>query len=161
MKGTAVAEIRAAIEPTIVALGYELVGCVYVPKPQRSLLRIYIDSPRGIMVADCERVSRQVSAVLDVEDLIAGSYALEVSSPGLDRPLFTKAHYERFKGARVHIQLHVPLDGRRNFTGFLQDVVGEKIVVKVDEEILDFPLDNIAKANLLPELQSKSRGSKS
>lgn len=154
--------IEALIEPTIIGLGYELVGCVFVPQAHHTLLRIYIDSERGITVDDCELVSRQVSALLDVEDPIAGSYSLEVSSPGLRRPLFKKAHFERFKGEKALVQLHIPeTNKQKNFTGILQAVVDENLIMNIEGQEFTFALDNIAKANLLPEIKIQARGKKS
>lgn len=151
--------IEVLIEPAITALGCELWGCLYIPQGQHSLLRIYIDSLNGITADDCERVSRQVSAILDVEDPIKGAYSLEVSSPGLDRPLFNKAQFERFIDARVNLQLHLPINSRRNFSGRLIAVVADDVLIKVDEEEFKIALANIARANVLPEnvLPKKSR----
>lgn len=142
--------LQAIIEPTVVAMGYELLGCLYLPQGRFGILRLYIDSPSGITVDDCEAVSRQVSAVLDVEDPIASHYSLEVSSPGLDRPLFSKAHYERFIGEQVYIRLDVPLENRRNFKGVLRAVEGEDVIVDVDGKAYSIPLNRIVRANLLP-----------
>lgn len=151
--------LRMLIEPTINALGFELWGCLYLPQGKHGLLRIYIESNNGITVDDCERVSRQVSAILDVENPITGSYTLEVSSPGLDRPLFTKEQFERYVGARINIRLHIPANDRRHFSGYLQAVEADSLLVKVDEEEFRIDLANIAKANVLPEnvLPKKSR----
>ena len=102
--------LQNILAPSIEALGYELWGFVYVPQSRYSVLRVYIDSDKGITVSDCERVSRQLSAVLDVEDPLPGAYSLEVSSPGLDRPLFTLAHFERYLGAGVNVRVHVPVE---------------------------------------------------
>ncbi|MCF6231078.1 MAG: ribosome maturation factor RimP, partial [Gammaproteobacteria bacterium] len=107
------------ITPVVEALGYELVGIEYISQGKHSVLRLYIDSEKGIVVDDCAEISHQVSGVLDVEDPIRGVYHLEVSSPGLDRPLFNEEHYERFTGHQVKIQLTAPLNGRRKFQGVL------------------------------------------
>ena len=143
--------VRAVIEPAVTALGYELVGVEYLPQGRHSLLRVYIDSDDGITIDDCEAVSRQVSAVLDVEDPIKGQYTLEVSSPGVERPLFTREHYERFLGERVQIRLQAPLEGRRRFTGTLKALDGGDVVVEVDGEEIPLPLEQIEKAHLAPE----------
>jgi len=147
--------LQALIAPTVTALGYELVGCVYMPQGRHGLLRIYIDSENGIKLEDCEKVSRQISGVLDVEDPIAGTYNLEVSSPGLDRPLFTLQHYQRFIGKTANLKLHTPIEKRRHLKGKLQAVVADKIVIKVDEMEFTVPLANIAKANLLVDTSDK------
>jgi ribosome maturation factor RimP len=144
--------LQALIEPSITALGYELLGCVYLPQGRRGLLRIYIDNAQGINVDDCEKVSRQVSAILDVEDPIAGAYTLEVSSPGLNRPLFKLAHFAKYVGANVNIRLHVPLNNRRQFRGLLQAVVADKVVVRIDEQVFELPFSSIARANVDEEI---------
>jgi ribosome maturation factor RimP len=144
-------QLQAIIEPAVTAMGYELVGVEYIAQGRHSLLRIYIDSEAGITVDDCADVSHQVSAILDVEDVIKGVYSLEVSSPGMDRPLFTVEHFERFAGDQVKVRLRVPLDGRRKFKGTLQGVRDDNVVVEVDGEEYLLPLDDIDKANLVAE----------
>lgn len=139
------------IAPLVSSLGYEFVGLEYLPQGRRSLLRVYIDHPDGIGVEDCERVSHQVSALLDVEDPIHGQYNLEVSSPGLDRPLFTAEHFMRFAGNKVKVRIGVPREGQRNFVGLLKSVVGDSIVIVDDDKELSFSLGEIEKANLIPE----------
>jgi len=151
--------LQELLTPTITAMGYELWGCLYIPQGRHALLRIYIDSENGITVDDCELVSRQVSAVLDVEDPITGAYSLEVSSPGLDRPLFTKAQFNQFVGAKINVRLHLPIENRRHISGYLNSVVGDEIFVKVNEQEFKVALTNIAKAHVLPEnLLSKKDG---
>ncbi|HOB62718.1 MAG TPA: ribosome maturation factor RimP [Candidatus Competibacteraceae bacterium] len=142
--------ILAAVVDT---MGYELVGIEFHPRRGNSLLRIYIDSETGITVDDCQRVSHQVSGVLDVEDPIVGQYVLEVSSPGLDRPLFDTAHFERFAGSEVRIQLRELLDGRRKLIGRLLGMRDGDVVI-VDSETREWriPLGQIEKARLVPEL---------
>ncbi len=144
-----ISALQNLLEPTVTALGYELLGCVYIPQGRQGLLRVYIDNEQGIKVEDCEKVSRQISAVLDVEDPIMSAYALEVSSPGLNRPLFKLAHYQKFIGASVNIRLHVPLEKRRQFRGILQAVEVDKVIIKVDEQLFSLPFAGIARANLL------------
>lgn len=148
------ARLQELIEPVVTALGYELVGVVYVPQGRHSLLRIYIDSASGIALEDCERVSHQVSGVLDVEDPVTGQYQLEVSSPGLDRPLFSVEHFVRFTGRRAKLRLHTPQNGRRNFTGVLTGVRDGQIVIVDDGTEFALPFDNIDKAQLVPEYSS-------
>lgn len=143
--------LQAIIEPSVSALGYELVGVEYLPQGRHSVLRIFVDSEAGITVDDCEKVSRQISAVLDVEDPIKGQYTLEVSSPGLDRPLFTPEHYERFAGHQVKLRLHQPLEGQRKFKGLLQGMDGDEVVVEVEGGELRVLPDEIEKANLIPQ----------
>ena len=118
MKSSAL-KVRDLIEPTVSALDLELWGIEYSVQGKYSVLRIFIESDAGITIDDCEKVSRQVSAILDVEDPIAGEYTLEVSSPGLDRRLVKATHFERFAGERVKVKLKRLVDGRRNFKGRL------------------------------------------
>ncbi len=144
-------KLVAIIEPAIAALGFELVGVEYMPQGRHSLLRIYIDHEDGITVDDCGDVSHQVSAVLDVEDPIRGEYTLEVSSPGMERPLFKLEHYVRFADNLAEIRLHAPLNGRRKFKGRIQGVEGDEVIVDVDGDELRFAIDNIEKAHLIHE----------
>lgn len=145
-------QLNEILEPIVSAMGYEFVGCEFFPQGKHSLLRIYIDKENGVDVDDCARVSRSVSDALDVEEPIKGEYTLEVSSPGLARPLFTIAHFQKFIGAEIHIKLIIPHEKRRNFTGVLQDVRGEDIVLSVDENTFTFAFKQIEKANLVAKL---------
>ncbi len=145
-------ELESLIEPVTAGLGYELVGVEYIPQGRHSLVRVYIDRPDGISVDDCEKISRQVSALLDVEDPIRGQYVLEVSSPGLDRPLFSAQHFVRFAGHKSKIRLRSPLEGRRNFVGVLRGVDEGMVVMEMEEREYRLPLDMIEKANLVPEI---------
>ena len=144
------AELRKLIEPAVTVLGYELVGVEFI-HGKSGLLRIYIDHDDGIGVDDCKAVSYQVSGLLDVEDPIRGHYTLEVSSPGLDRPLFRARDYERFAGHEVKLRLSVPVDGRRRFTGTLVGLRDEQVVVKMEDEELVVPLHEIDQARLVPD----------
>jgi ribosome maturation factor RimP len=112
---------------------------------------MYIDAEDGIGIEDCERVSHQVSGILDVEDVIHGQYSLEVSSPGVDRPLFTPAQFEKFLGHRANIRLSSPQDGRRKFNGVISAVQADQVVLTVDDETVVLPWSRIEKANLVPE----------
>ena len=111
-------------------------------------MRLYIDGPDGVTIDDCERVSRQVSAVLDVEDPLSGEYTLEVSSPGLDRPLFSMEQYARFVGDVISLRLRAPLNGRRKFKGVLEKAEAGVITMTVDSEQLDIPFQQVEKANI-------------
>jgi ribosome maturation factor RimP len=139
------------LEPVIEALGYELVELEFHPQGRGGLLRIYLDREGGIGVDDCERASRQVSSVLDVEDPIPGAYTLEVSSPGLDRPLRKAEDYTRFAGQRAKLELLLPRDGRRRFSGGLRGIDGGEVLIEVDGVIYRLPLADIGKARLIPE----------
>ena len=145
------AQLQALLEPAINVLGYELVGVEYLRQGRQGLLRIYIDSEDGITVDDCGRVSHQVSGILDVEDPIREQYMLEVSSPGLNRPLFTEAHFRRFIGHTVKVRTRTPVEGQRNFKGTLKGVEDGNILVEVEEQEVSLPLSDIEKANLVPE----------
>jgi ribosome maturation factor RimP len=112
-------------------------------------LRIYIDAEQGIAIEDCERVSHQVSGVLDVEEPITSAYTLEVSSPGFDRPLFKAKDFERFAGNGVKITLKIPVDGRRNFTGLIQGMADDNILIEVDGEVYELPINKLSKARLI------------
>lgn len=132
------------------ALGFELVGIEFVRAGKHSTLRVYIDHPDGISVDNCADVSHQVSAVLDVEDPITTEYNLEVSSPGMDRPLFKVEHYQQCVGEVVSVRLRMPLNERRNFKGELLAVEDGNITVKIDGQIYTLAVANIEKGNLVP-----------
>ncbi len=139
------------IEPVIEQMGYELVGTERIRNGKHLILRIYIDKPEGITVDDCAAVSHQVSGVLDVEDPIEAAYDLEVSSPGLDRPIFRAEDFARFAGERAKIKLSVPLARRRNFTGTLLGMQDGKVSVQVDQEVFELEYQHIEKAKLAPQ----------
>ena len=138
------------IAPVAESLGCELWGLDYIARPKSSLLRIYIDKENGIDVKDCERVSRQVSAVMDVEDPIAGEYTLEVSSPGMDRPLFKLEHFAAYAGQNIKLKLRTAFEGRRKFSGLLKGVEDDEVVLQVDQEEYLLPYELIDKANVVP-----------
>src|ERR1700676_4296292 len=144
------------LEPPIEALDYELIDVEFAREGRGGVLRIFIDrradnSSIGVTVDDCARVSAVVSQVLETNDPIKGHYTLEVSSPGFDRILRTRAHFERFMGQRIFAELKLPMDGRRRFAGVLKSLAGDTIVVEVDGKAHSLPLDRIQKARLRPE----------
>ena len=143
--------IQSLVAPVVASLGYELVGVEFLSQGRQGLLRVYIDSEDGVNLDDCSRVSHQLSGVLDVEDVIRGQYQLEVSSPGLDRPLFTEEHFTRFTGHTAKLKLAVPVEGRRKFQGILRGVEDGQVLLEVDAETLSLPLSAIDKANLVPQ----------
>jgi ribosome maturation factor RimP len=146
------ASLTALVESVVEPMGYEAVGVEFVqPGGGAAVLRVYIDQERGITLDDCEIVSRQLSSVLDVDDPIAGQYDLEVSSPGLDRPLFKLADFQRFSGSRAHIRLADKLDGRRRFDGMLTGIDGSNVLIEVDGESMALPFELIDNAHLVPE----------
>jgi ribosome maturation factor RimP len=144
------------LEPPIEALGFELVEVEIAREGRGGVLRVFIDRraedpAAGVTVDDCARVSHAVSEVLEIHDPIKGHYTLEVSSPGFDRILRTRAHFERFVGARIFAELKLPMDGRRRFIGLLKSASSDTIVVEVDGKAYGLPLDRIQKARLRPE----------
>lgn len=155
-KATTIVELLA---PTVEALGLELLGAEYLPTPGSAVLRLYIDRPgadpeaegQGVTIEDCEAVSREVSAQMDVEDPISGHYTLEVSSPGLDRPLFAPEQFARFAGQTAKVGLKLPQDGRRRLQGRIAGVEGDTIAFEVDGQPFTVAFDNIDKARLVPD----------
>jgi ribosome maturation factor RimP len=170
------AEIARLLAPTVQSLGVELLGIEYLPAPGGALVRLYIDKPfeeqhagqasgvpgegadvsddglpESVSIEDCEAVSREVSAQLDVEDPISGNYTLEVSSPGLDRPLFSLAHFKRFAGETAKVTLKLPQEGRRRLTGVIAGVEGDAITFLVDGTPFQASFDNVDKARLVPD----------
>ena len=148
-------EISALLAPTVESLGLALLGIEYLPSPGGALLRLYIDVPQGterqVGIEDCEAVSREVSAQLDVSDPISGNYTLEVSSPGVDRPLFTAAQFARFAGEEAKVTLKLPQEGRRRLTGTIATIDGDDITFLVDGAEFTAAFDNIDKARLVPD----------
>ena len=151
------AQIAALLAPTVESLGVQLLGIEYLPSPGGAVLRLYLDVPeaeaqsRHVTIEDCEAVSREVSAQLDVEDPISGNYTLEVSSPGVDRPLFGAAQFARFAGEKAKVGLKLPQDGRRRLTGTIVSVEGESIVFDVDGQPVTVSAGNVDKARLVPD----------
>ena len=144
-------QLTELLGPVVGNLGYELWELEYVTRPGGGLLRLYIDSPNGISLEDCERVSRAVSAAMDTADPIPGHYTLEVSSPGLDRVLRTRAHFERFAGESVKLELSQPVNGRKRFSGRLLQVTKQGISLEVEGSAMTVPLESIHRARLAPE----------
>ena len=140
------------LEPGITSMGYELVGVEFQSGGKGGgLLRVYIDSEAGITADDCQKVSYQVSGVLDVEDPIPGHYTLEISSPGLDRMLFRKQDFERFAGQLIKLRTAYPIEGQRKFKGRLVGMQGENVVFEQDDMEISLPFDQIEQARLVPE----------
>ncbi len=146
-------DLTELFEPVIRSMGYELVGIEFQGSTQHGTLRVYIDHENGIGVDDCVAISHQISAILDVEEPIQQAYDLEVSSPGINRPLFKAQDYEQYSGHSAKIKMAVPLNGRRNFKGVLQGVKDSRSVqIMVGDEGYDLPISDIAKANLVDEI---------
>ncbi|TAK75646.1 MAG: ribosome maturation factor RimP [Gammaproteobacteria bacterium] len=137
------------------SMGYEMVGGELFPQGGATIFRIYIDRPTGVTLDDCSLVSRQVSAMMDVEDPVRGRYVLEVSSPGVNRPLFELEHYRKFIGHRVKIRLHAPVHERRQFKGVLTRVEGDEIYLLIDDSTqeVSLPFSAIEKANLIEDIR--------
>lgn len=142
-------QLAEMLRPAVEETGKELLGIEFVGAGKHSVLRLFIDHENGIDVDDCAEVSRQVSAILDVEDPISTEYNLEVSSPGLDRPLFDKSHYESVIGETIQVKIGVPLNGRRKFKGTLEKIENDTLYVVVDGEEYPIIISNIDKANLV------------
>ena len=143
--------LNEMLEPVLETLGYELVLLEFSPSSHHSLLRLYIDSPGGINVDDCEKVSREVAAVLDVEDPIPSGYRLEVSSPGLDRPLIKPAHFERFMQSIARVQLNAPRNGRRKFIGTIAGATDSAVTLQTAEGTVEIPYSEMERARLVPD----------
>lgn len=137
--------------PVVEAMGFEYVGCEYFPQRKNATLRLFIDSTDGVNIDQCVSVNRQVSAVLDVEELIPASYTLEVSSPGIERPLFTLEHFQRFVGQKVWICVHSPVDGQRRFTGMLRQVSEGSVFLEWEDKSWELPFADIEKAHLVAD----------
>ncbi len=146
------AKVLTLLEPIVEGLGYEFVGAEYLSQGKHSVLRVFIDKPDvGIAVEDCEAVSRQVSSMLDVEDPITGVYSLEVSSPGMDRPLFRPGHFEQFVGHEVKLLLSAPLNNRRKMTVLLKKMSDGIVFAELEGEAIEIDFENIEKAHLVPK----------
>lgn len=156
-------KLRALLEPSVESLGYELLQIEFAGS-NRGILRLYIDAPGGIEVDDCESVSRQVSLILDVEDPLQYAYTLEVSSPGLDRPLVKPEHFRRFQSELVRIVMHTHVLGRRRFTGHIVEVDDHQVVLEVDGESYTLPYDQMDSARVEPDftapVESRKKGGK-
>ena len=152
--------LQALIEPLVQTMGYELVLLEFSPHKGSAMVRLFIDAPGGITLGDCERVSREVEGVLDVEDPIPQNYRLEVSSPGMDRPLMKPAHFERFAGSVAKMQLTAPKDGRRKFQGVLKGLKDGRVVLETaDAGVVELRLDEIERARLVPDYETELSGS--
>jgi ribosome maturation factor RimP len=147
------AHLSALVRRTVEGLGYELVGVELLPRPKAGhLLRVYLDAPDGVTLDDCARASHQLSGMLDVEDPISGEYALEVSSPGLDRPLFEAAQFARFVGRLARVRLNGKLNGRSNWKGAIVAVEGDEVLLQVDDETVRLPVSQMASARLVADI---------
>jgi ribosome maturation factor RimP len=143
-------------EPVVNGMGFDLVEIEHFPNPKHGVLRLFIDKPagcesEGVVIEDCSAVSRQISALIDVEDPIRGKFNLEVSSPGLDRPLRRLQDFQRFTGSLVKLKTVMPLEGQRNFKGRLLEANEDVVVIETDAEEISLPMSAIEKARIVPE----------
>jgi len=152
--------VHQLVEPVLEAERFELIETEFLGEGRGAVLRLYIDSippgtkEEGVSVDDCQRVSRVVGDLLDVEDAIPGAYRLEVSSPGLFRPLTKPAHFTRELGNRVKVKTFEKREGRRTYTGCLEDFEGERLTLSLEDgQRFTFELREVAKANLEPLLE--------
>jgi len=148
-------QLENTLEDAVVAMGYEWVGCEWTSTGGSGILRIYVDTDKGIGLDECAQVSRELGAILDVEDFAPTAYRLEVSSPGIERPLFRTEHYAKQIGKRVSLRLRVPdPKGRRRFKGVIESVDDSKIRLAVDEsdEVLELVCSQVEKAKLVVDI---------
>ncbi|MDF1797062.1 MAG: ribosome maturation factor RimP [Coxiellaceae bacterium] len=146
-----VRQLEAIFTPSVEALGCHIWHCELQTAGKRKILRLLIEGENGVNANVCAKISRQVSSILDVENLVSGQYMLEVSSPGMDRPLVKPEHFQQYVGRKVKLKLRMPQQERRQWTGELQQCDDEQIHLVTDEGELDVRLDNIDKANLVPD----------
>ena len=146
-------ELQDLLAPTVSALGFEVWGLEYIAQGKHSVLRVFIEGPEGISVDDCASVSREISALLDVEDPISNNYTLEVSSPGIDRLLFKPEQYRSNLGELLELRLNFPFEGQRKFQGLLSGYENNEVVLKVDDNEYFFPVENVKSARIKPRYQ--------
>ena len=142
-------------EPVVNGMGYELIEIEYQPNPKYGVLRLFIDKESGIQVEDCSAVSRQISAVIDVEDPVSGKFNLEISSPGMDRPLRRAEDFQQFSGEVVKIKTSMAFEGQRNFKGILKGLEEDLVIVECDDKEVRLPITAIDKARLVPDFDKK------
>jgi len=152
-----IADLEMMIEPVVSGLGCDLWGVEQITRGRHTSLKVYIDTANGITVEDCEKISRQLSSIFDVEDPIPGNYALEVSSPGMDRILFRLDQYTAFIGEGIKLTLKAPFEGRKNFKGSLTGIEGDEVIIRIDDEEFFIPYENIHRAHLVPDFSRSSK----
>lgn len=150
-------QLEQLIAPIAASLNCELWGLEYLTQGRYTTLRIFIDAENGVSLEDCEKVSRQISSVMDVEDPIDGEYTLEVSSPGMDRPLYKISHYARYVGETINVRLRVARDGRRRFKGVITKLENDDVFLMVDNQEIQLSVDAIDKANVVPRFDDVMR----
>ena len=150
-----VSHLWELFEPVIEDMGYELIEIEYHPNPNYGVLRLYIDKEEGILVEDCSAVSRQISAILDVEDPVPGKFSLEVSSPGMDRPLRRVEDFQRFTGEVAKIKTSMVFEGQRNFKGRISGIEDDLVIIECENKEVRLPVTAIDKARLVPDFDKK------
>ncbi len=144
-------QLEALLAPAVAELGFIIWGLEYLGQGKHSTLRVYIENSDGVSVDDCANVSREISALLDVEDPISTNYTLEVSSPGVDRVLFKPEQYPSYIGQQLDLQLNFPFEGRRKFSGQLTDYRNDEVVLQVEDNEYLFPVENVKRARIKPQ----------
>ena len=144
-------QLETLLGPTVEGLGCRLWGIEYLSQGRRSVLRVYIDRDAGVSVEDCELVSKQISALLDVEEPIGGSYTLEVSSPGMDRCLFRPDQYAESIGESIDLRLNFPFEGRRRLVGRMVRFENDEVALQLDDTEFLIPLENVQRARIVPD----------
>lgn len=152
-------ELKSLVAPVVESMGFVFWGLEFLGQGRHSRLRIFIDHADGINVEQCAQVSRQVSSVMDVEDPISQEYTLEVSSPGMDRPLFELEQFIEYQGHVVQIRLHSPFEGKRKYKGLIKAVEEHDVVIEADGYEFLLPIEMIDKANVVPQFDSKPKKS--
>ena len=150
-RDTVAKQVEDLVEPILDEMGFELVDVQYLPKYGRWVLRLYIDTEGGVTIDDCARVSREIGDLIDVKDVIMHEYILEVSSPGLNRPLKKDTDFMWAKGKRVKVRMAKPVNGRRNFTGYLKSFEDDTLYVEAEGAVMALPRVEVEKANLVYE----------
>lgn len=153
-------KIEALLEPSAASMACELVACEWTTDMGRKVLRVLLDKPGGVKVEDCEAFSRLIDPLLEVEGLIPEQYNLEVSSPGVNRPLRKEKDFERFVGEHVFIRSSSPLENRSNFKGLLKGIQNQQVQIEIDGKIYEIPFHKILKANLEIDLNKLLKNKK-
>ncbi len=150
--------LESLTNDAVASLGFEMLGMELNLSDGGGMMRIYIDHPeRPIVVEDCATVSREVSASLDLHDPIPGKYRLEVSSPGMDRPLFKPSHYQRFIGEKVKLTTALPVNGRKRFSGTIAAATDTQVTVALENESIELPYAAVEKARLNPSFDKPGK----
>lgn len=144
-------QIRSSLEPIVSDLGCELVDVKLVTEHGRAILRVFIDKEGGLQVGDCQKVSREIDTLLDVESGIRDRYDLEVSSPGLDRPLVKEADFSKFAGKKISLKTKTPIDGRQNYKGLLHGIEERRIRMTIDGKEYQIPFEQVERAKVVYE----------